>query len=303
MRINPTISLMKGPLCAAAMALLAGAPAQAAWTPVDCADRAGEVQSLHNSIFKGRDVAEMRRKYRAEVMAAKPRTPLYAPHPYPKTRQEVVQDFKYAYFNRLFEGLSVEQLPPRERPIYSALQQDRLRFDLLRVENWEMSRCLGESPVPFYHLLRLIDSTTGREVARSKLYDTGHLAIYKHVSEEAQSALPSLADLSGMLRSRLGVNMPVEAPQYVMSSGLPHCWDDLPCIAFRSKGKLYVLDAGKLLYEIDPAIPRISVSAKRQQQMALPLVRLGNHEIDAPTISLGFEYAKARLIAGRQRPD
>jgi hypothetical protein len=158
--------------------------AHAAWVPVDCKDRSLEVQSLHK--MSAADLGKVRQNYRAAVLKAKPRSPLYTPHPYPKNREEILSNFRYAYFDRLFAGKSLESLPEGERPIYKALKEEKLRVGILRVENWGFSRCTGEDPSPFYYLLRLFDPTTGKEVARSKQFGTGHMGIYRHVSEPSR---------------------------------------------------------------------------------------------------------------------
>jgi hypothetical protein len=273
--------------------------AHAGWVPVDCKDRPLEVQTLHG---KGAaDLENIRQSYRAAVLKAKPRSPLYALHPYPKTQEEIIENFRYAYFDRLFAGKSLESLPERERPIYKALKEGKLRVEVLRVENWDFSRCTGESPSPFYYLLRLFDPATGREVARSKQYGTGHMAIYRHASPESEKPLPALAEVPAVLRSRFSFLLPAEQPQYVMAAGLPHCWDDAPCIAFKSQGKLYLLDGGELLYEIAPGAPRTSIPARRDQQIREGLQPLGVKDIDTPMVTLGFEWARARLVGGQKR--
>jgi hypothetical protein len=270
--------------------------AHAAWVPVDCQDRSLEVQSLHK--MSAADLGKIRQNYRAAVLKAKPRSPLYAPRPYPQTREEIIDNFRYAYFDRLFAGKSLESLPERERPLYKALKEGRLRIDILRIENWDFSRCTGEDPSPFYYLLRFFDPATGNEVARSKQFSTGHMGIYRHASETEQP-LPDLAKVPAVLRSSFSLAIPVEQPQYVMAAGLPHCWDDRPCIAFKSQGKLYLLDGGELLYEIAPAAPRISILARRDQQAReRRLQPLGVTEMDTPLVTLGFEWARAQLVGG-----
>lgn len=281
-----------------AFALFIHTATYAAWVPVDCKDRAAEVQFLHKMSVA--DLEKIRQNYRAAVLKAKARSPLYAPHPYPKTREEIIANFRYAYFDRLFAGKSLDKLPERERPIYKALKEDKLRVDVLRVENWDFSRCTGEAPSPFYYLLRFFDPATGKEVARSKQFSTGFMAIYRHASE-AEPLLSDFGQVPAVLRSRFSLAIPVEQPQYVMAAGLPHCWDDRPCIAFKSQGKLFLLDGGELLYEIDPGAPRISILARRDQQIREGLQPLGVQEPDTPLVTLGFEWARARLVA-KQKP-
>jgi hypothetical protein len=69
-------------------ALILCTSAHAAWVPVDCKDRPLEVQSLHRASGVA-DLESVQKSYRAAVLKAKPHSPLYAPHPYPRTREEI----------------------------------------------------------------------------------------------------------------------------------------------------------------------------------------------------------------------
>jgi len=284
-------------LSIAFLVLLGNSLAVFAWVPADCQDRGDEWQKFHLALGR-RDIQRTWQSYPAAVRNARPRSPLYSPFPYPKNDKEVVANFKYAYFDRLFQGIPLEKLPARELPIYNNLKEGRLRVEVVRLENWEPTRCTETSPSPFFYLLRFYDQQ-GKEVARSTQYDTGQMAIYRHVSE-VERALPVLANLSAFVRARFGRNLVIEQPQYVVAGGLPYCWNDKPCIAFKSQGKVYVIDGGELLYEVDTAAPRTSIMARREQQRREGLQSLGFTEFDAPMISLGFEWARARLVGGQK---
>ncbi|HEX9944269.1 MAG TPA: hypothetical protein VGG03_19840 [Thermoanaerobaculia bacterium] len=256
-----------------------------------------EVRQLHKH-YGDADIETTWQHYLAEVRAARPGSPVYAPHPFPKSDAEIVGDFKYAYFDRLFEGMLWEKLPAKEQPVFRALKENRLRIEIVRIENWDLSRC-GRTPVPYYNLLRFFDPVSGKEVARSAQDFTGLMGIYHNLSERVP-ALPALPDVDALVRSRFGRTLAAEQAQYVTVGGLPYCSVTMPCIAFKSAGKLYLIDRGTLLYEIAPTAPRMSVTAFRDQQAAAGLPRLGAVEFDAPMITLGFEWARARLVGGEK---
>lgn len=275
--------------------------AHAAWVPVDCKDRLAEVRTLHKE-FGTADIETAWQNHAAAVRRAKPGSPLYAPHPFPKTAADIVANFKYVYFEKLFDGTPWEKLPAREQPVYKALRENRLRIEIVRVENWGLSRCGRVHAVPYFYLLRFFDQA-GKEVARSTEHVTGHMGVYHSLSGPA-SPLPPLNEVDGLLRSQFGRALHAEDVQYVSVGGLPYCSDHTPCVAFKSAGTLYLIDDGRLLYEIEPTAPRKSVRALRDERGAAGLAglsRLGP-EFDTPLVTLGFEWARARLIGG-QKPE
>ena len=274
-----------------------GWPAYAAWVPVDCKNRIEDVRQLHRELGRP-DVEATWQNYVAAVRKSVPGSPVYAPHPFPKTEAEIVANFKYAYFDRLFEGTPWEGLPSREQPVYRALKENRLRIEIVQVEKWGLSRCASERPIPYLYLLRFFDQS-GSEVARSTQHFTGLMGVYQSFSRQAPY-LPSLGDLDSFLRSKFGREMHAEQAQYVSVDGLPDCSDHRPCVAFKSGAMLYLIDGGQLLYEIEPTAPRKSVAAFRAEQAAAGLARLGAIEYDAPMVTLGFEWARARLVGGQK---
>lgn len=283
-----------------ALSLLVGdLSAHAAWVPVDCKDRIGEVRRLHRE-YGTADIELAWQNYEAAVRRSRPGSPLYTPFPFPKTAAEIVANFKYAYFERLFEGTPWEKLPAREQPVYKALKENQLRVEIVRVENWKLSRCTGVRPVPYLHLLRFFDPT-GREVARSTQHFTGLMGLYQNLSRPAPY-LPSLGELETFLQSKFGRTLHAEQAQYVSVSGLPDCADHRPCVAFKSEGTLYLIDGGRLLYEVGPAAPRKSVLTLRNEQVAagLPGLRRLGPELDTPMVTLGFEWTQARLVGGQK---
>jgi hypothetical protein len=276
----------------------AGLPAHAAWVPVDCKARMEEVRLLHKQQGNP-DIESSWQNYQAAVRKSQPGSPLYAPFPFSKSDAEIIQNFKYAYFERLFNGTPWERLPSREQPIFKALKENRVRIEVVRVENWSLSRCGSSRPIPFFNLLRLFDPTTGKELARSTQHFTGLMGSYSNVSDRTPG-MPGLTQVGAVIRARFGQALPVEEAQYVTVSGLPYCANESPCIAFKAKSKLYLMDGEDLLYEIDAAAPRLSVSAFRQQQ-GRRLRSLGDVDLENPLVTVGFEWARARLVGGHKR--
>jgi hypothetical protein len=273
-------------------------PAHAAWVPVDCKDRIEEVRQLHSGQGTA-DIEAAWRDYAAAVKRSRPDSPFYTPHPFPTTDAEIIANFKYVYFEKLYEPR--DKLPAGEQNVYKALKEGRLRFEVVRVENWTLYRCTSKQPSPFYSLLRLLDQT-GREVARSVQTSTGHFVVHNNLSQPLPS-LPPLDQVSSFLRARFGRTEQIDQAQYVSLDGLPYCRGhrpDAPCVAFKAAGKLYLIDGGRLLYEIGPTAPRQSVTAFRAAQRAAGRPPLGFAEFDAPMVTLGFEWAKARLVGGQK---
>ncbi len=278
--------------------LLAIATPSQGWVPVDCRDRAQEIRQLDKGSKKP-DLETVRQEYQDKVRSAKPGSPLYIPHPFPRTLTEMVSNFKYAYFERLFSGIPLEKLPERERTIFKALKEDRLRVEAVRVEDWTLSRCSKMVPTPYFFLLRFFDPENGQEVARSTQNFAGIMGMYRQEGKPLE--LPALSSVASILRTRFGREMRTEQAQYVRVSGLPYCDDHSPCIAFKSEARIYLLDAGKLLYEVAPDAPRKSVLARREQALQeglRGLTRLGAQSSN-PEITLGFEWVAARLVGGK----
>ena len=278
------------------LALLAISAPSHGWVPVDCRDRAQEIRQLDKDSKSHLETS--RQEYQDKVRKATPGSPLYTPHPFPRTLTEMAANFKYAYFERLFSGVPLEKLPERERTIYKALKENRLRVEAVRVEEWTLSRCSKMVPTPYFFLLRFFDPESGQEVGRSTQNFAGIMGMYSQGSTPLE--IPALSNVQSILRTRFGRVMRAEQAQYVRVSGLPYCDDHSPCIAFKSGAKIYLLDAGKLLYEVAPDAPRKSVLARRQQaaQEGLRgLTRLGAQG-DNPEITLGFEWVVARLVGG-----
>lgn len=271
----------------------------ASWTPIDCSQRPAEVERLRAERgLESPAVAWPR--YAQTVRRAKPGEGRYVPHPYPRTEDQVIADFRFAYFERLFEDIS--EAPDEEKSIYRGLAAGTLDLEVVRVENWTTTRCILERPVPFYHVVTVLGEN-GRPLSRAALHASGILSSYSRLSPTHPTELLLLEDLSETLARRYGLEIAVDAPQYVALGGMPNdCGALSPCIAFKSRGRTFILGrTGEALYELPPNGPRRSIETRRAEFAARGLV-LGGKEYRRPWLSVGFEWAQAELIAGQDRP-
>lgn len=289
------------PLRAALLTLLlvtwTGTALAQPWVPVRCQDRLQEVESL----AEGSKSAEASwREFAESVRRAEPGSTGYAPYPYPRTKAQVIADFEYAFRHILIRDTEPEDMLEGDRKIDRALRRGELRVDVVRVENWDLGRCSLRRPLIFLHLLRLYDAA-GSEIARFTVNDTG---LWGQSSfgptpsrEEWNGAILDLEDLEEVLKG-LGFAGPVTAPQYVYAGGLPVCSPVTPCIAFRSKGDIFLLDGGRTLYELAPRERWSSVLERRAARMKAPFAPDDPRQ---PWVTVGFAWAPARHVAGPLR--
>lgn len=270
------------------------APAHASG-PVACGDRVQEIAR----ILDGPTVADVQRQWAEHeriVRQAEPGTAYYAPYPFPKNDQEVVADFRYAYFEKLFDG-DPTSLDPGERPIFLGLQTGTVKTTVTRVENWGLSRCGPGRSVPFFHLVRLFDSR-GDELARGSILPTGLMGRYTQITEVGARALPDLSELPARVERMLGRPLAVSQARYAAIDGLPlHCGPLVPCAVFEASGSTWILDRAALLYEVRPDAPRRSVASQREHDRTTGPPKLGATLKDRAMVTRGFEWVEAMLVA------
>ncbi len=185
-----------------------------------------------------------------EIRHAKPGSPLYLPHPFPKTDAEVIADYLYQY-QEMWNDTPPSQVFEEEKDVLAGVKQGTLRFEIVRVENWTPMRCTRHNKkTEFDFMLRIFESATGIELARTALDDAGYIAMSANataqersqpVSQQRQS-LKSLAEGLRLLEQEFGVRG--DAPQYVYTWGVGglRCQTVAPCIAFRDGDKTYLLN-------------------------------------------------------------
>jgi hypothetical protein len=149
-----------------ALSLLTGTVADArGWSLEDC-DETGPA-------------AEKRAEYAAAVKAAAPDTPLYAPHPFPRTDAEVFANF-VAFHTSAFADTPLAAMSSHDQRLFTALQEQRIRYEVVDVENWSPLRCAVPKSRQAWLVLRLFDAADGTELARASVDDTGHVGRLRH---------------------------------------------------------------------------------------------------------------------------
>lgn len=263
------------------------------WVPVGCKEKPEELREWRLDVGIPASAWE---RYRQAVREARPGDSVFAPHPYPVQREDIVEDFLYGYFEVFFRNPDAMEL--EERPIYDSLKAGTIRFEVERVENWGVSRCGSDRFVSHYHLLRLFDQV-GREVSRAVLPPSGLLARYGRL-EASGRTFPEPKATRSILRDRYGLDLIPSDAQLVTVDGLPSpCRPENPCLAFRTQGRVWLMENGWFsngLYEVLPDSRRLSMPAWRKQQAQRGL-RLGVVDRERPLVSIGFEWAEARRVA------
>ena len=278
-----------------AFSLAAGSLPVAAWVPVDCGARMPEVASF----VSGKNAQEIQNQWATHlrmVHEAKPGDTNYAPHPEPKTPDEVIEDFLYVYFQKLFDEGPAE-LDPGERAIYKGLQGDDLDLRVERVENWSVSRCDPDHEMPFFHLVRLFDAE-GEELARATVLPSGLLGEYAQVTSVASRGLVPPSDVAGEVFQMLGRKLPAHRAQYATIDGLPlHCGRLTPCTVFEAEGSTWILDRAALLFEVSPHARHVSVTQVHAKGWRGMQATLEPGARRPALVSEGFGWVEARQVA------
>lgn len=262
---------------------------------VDCEERADEIARL-TSVEGAEAVRERWSQHVRFVREARPGTAYYAPRPFPTSPEAIEENFRYAYFEKLFDG-GPESLEPSERPIYEGLLDGTVDLRIERVENWQLTRCSARREVPYFHLIRLFDPND-RELARASIHPTGLLGRYAQVTSIGSRALPDLDRVAERVHAMSGRALKPKQAQYASIDGLPlHCGPLVPCVVFEADGSQWVLDRSALLFEIRPQARRVSVTGYRAESRDAGLRPLGPRIEEATMITRGFEWVEARLVA------
>ncbi len=213
--------------------------------------------------------AQSRAKYRAQVESAAPDTPLYTPHPYPTTDNQVIEDF-LDYHQRAFSQTPADHIPEADLRLFDVVKRGDARFEVFDVSNWTPLRCGERKARKLFHVIRIFDRATGEELARASVDDAGHVARLRHVpADRPLSPIPSLAQTVASVRARTGLK-PTNA-EYISTWGTPGCDEVSPCVAFRDAKQTFVTRGPqRTVFRFETDGPGISLSkdltpAKRQQ--------------------------------------
>jgi hypothetical protein len=244
--------------------LLSASASASAWTLVDCPPEIVKTWAPQEQAFR----------------AAKPGDPLYLPRPFPKTTEEVLEDYRYD-FQRLLKDTPAPSLPQGAAAVLEGMRKGTLRYDVLRIVNWSPTRCLKERRLDAYHLIRVFDGRGGWEITRSVLDESGRLTVITSTLEGGRN-LRSPAEELRSAASRLKVQG--QDPQYVTTFGTLRCTNITPCLAFRNGGRVYLDSYDGNLFEIDLKGRRLEMGKD-----------IGTPEMNEPVLkSLG---AEGRLVS------
>jgi len=250
------------------LALFASTAPAAGWTLVDCPPEVVKTWAPQETALR----------------AARPGDPLYLPRPFPKAREEVVQDYVHE-FQRLLKDTPPASLPKGAAAVLEGMRRGTLRYDVLRIVNWSPTRCVKERRLDAYHLLRVVDGRSGLEITRSVLDESGRLTVISTTMEDERTDSPARQEVrlrppdvalrDGKARFRIRG----ESPQYVTTFGTLRCTTFAPCLAFRGAGHVYLISYDGDLFEIDQKGRRLEMGKD-----------IGSPELNDPILkSLGPE--------------
>lgn len=200
--------------------------------------------------------AEGRAEYAAAVRSAAPGTPLYIPHPFPKTPAQIFEDL-VAFHTMVFEDTPADKLRPEEARLFTALAENRIRYEVVKVENWTPLRCGRRKERRTWSLLRLFDLESNEELARATVDEVGHVGRLAHRLVEHD--LPPILDLGTAQMALREVAPDARDAQYVATWGTLECDELNPCVAMRDGSRVYLLDgrSGRL-FSFDDGSRRFS---------------------------------------------
>ncbi len=190
--------------------------------------------------------------FESSMRAAKPGSTAYVPVPFPTTSDQVVQDYLYQYWS-VIKGIDRKLWQPNEARVQADLAGGKVSYQVLRVENWTVSRCQRDQKRDFYYLVRAFEPG-GTEVTRAVVNDSGLLTTWNNlpasvpgaVASQSRTLSPAMAAMA-QLNTQLGING--TDAEYVVTFGTLSCPLTHPCLAFRQAGLNY-LAFGTQLFEI-----------------------------------------------------
>ncbi|HVT61561.1 MAG TPA: hypothetical protein VHR45_24585 [Thermoanaerobaculia bacterium] len=267
--MNTRVQITK-PLVIAALLFLVCARLEAKpWSLVSC-DPAGEAGW---------------RDFEHAMRTAKPGSTVYVPFPFPQTDDQVVRDYLDQH-RSLVKGMAPGNMQPNEPRVMAALSAGKVTFQVMRIENWTVSRCRKEQKRDFYNLVRVFEPGAGGiELTRAVVNESGLLVTWNNlpasvpgpVASQSRTLRPEAAVITE-LNSVLGLN--AVDPQYVVTYGSPPlaCVFTHPCLAFHHAELSYILFDDQI-FELSASDPRLAVHKNlgigRAQERLLPSLATG----------------------------
>lgn len=262
--------------------LLSPGPSTASWTLVPC-DRTHAAQW---------------QAHERTVRRAQPGSLHYRPKPFPKNSEELIEDFLYEY-HRIFDNPA--EVPADMRRIYDGIQQNTLRFEVVRVENWTPLRCGKREESPFDYLIRIFSVVDGVELARMTVSDSGYIRDMSVATEkQPHHSWPVLNDVLARVRSDVGIQGTI--PQYVLLVGWPRMCDyGAPCVAFRWGADTYIMSYRRELFLIPAAARRLSTERElKNPDKSVAIAALGLKPSEGIISLGGTVFAVARRVEPKQ---
>lgn len=199
------------------------------------------------------------------VRTARPDSSLYTPRPFPATDPQVIADFLY-HFRHLHKAKNSRgfaPLPmPKDERVVESIVNERVSYNVVRVENWTQMRCGWQHKQDFYYLVQVFEVASGVELTRATLDYTGLFvsainmpaSVPGPVEALARRLLPSAATAMDEVNRDFGVQG--VDPEYVATFGTIDCDMAFPCLAFHESGLSYVVYRHEL-FEVSASGPRL----------------------------------------------
>ena len=151
-------------------------------------------------------------------------------------------------------------MQPNEARVLADLAGGKATYQVLRVENWTVSRCHQDQKRDFYQLVRVFEPG-GVEVTRAVINDSGLLTTWNNlpasvpgpVASQARTLPPASAAMA-QLNGQLGIQG--DSPEYVAAGGALNCLATHPCLAFRRGGLSYIA-SGEQIFEVSASGPQL----------------------------------------------
>lgn len=241
------------------------------------------------------------------MLAAKPDSDIYVPHPFPRTEAEVIANLEYQFLESWMQHPRSE-IPGGVWRVVRALTEGEARFEIVPVTDWTPTRCRhGARQVDFYNVVRVLSARTGEELARIALQENGLLSGFVTPAADPKerrplAAIPSIADL----RARSAVAAGATDFQYV-AIGSPSLHSDelAPAIVFRKEGRAFLAVRDGRVFEIDLERPGVAgtqasefVREGPRREAAIAARRPGEHFVTVGSAGL----AVAVPLAGESDP-
>jgi len=200
------------------------------------------------------------RAFEQRLRKAEAGGPEYLPHPFPKTKAEIIEDFTYG----LRRGLG-EPVGDSDRLLLNAIEAERTSYRITSVADWTPLHCGRREPRPSFFIVQIF--VDGKEVTRATVAPSGLIgSVLSWADGPFKDNPPRLPSDPEDLVEESGQPMPAKAHdfQYVSVWGTVRCDDLVPCVAFRSASAVYLWWWEPALGQA--ALYRVDVEGRRYSQ-------------------------------------